>query len=98
MLGTNSKPTGTGTTKQCCGSGILTQITVPKLSEKLFGMFIPDPGSSYFPHPGSRIRIRNTAQLIKKNLLTYKLVFEKGKFGMPIIYQQLTMFLLLFCT
>jgi hypothetical protein len=46
----------------------LTQKTVSKLSEKLFGMFIPDPRSGFFPpdpgfmgqkSTGSRIRIRN---------------------------------------
>jgi hypothetical protein len=39
----------------------LTQKTVYKLSDKLFGIFIPDPGSgSRFFRFGSRIRIRNT--------------------------------------
>ncbi len=35
---------------------ILTQKIVSKLSEILSGMFIPDPGSWFFTHPGSQIQ------------------------------------------
>ncbi len=41
----------------------LTQKTVSELSEKWFGMFIPDPESSFFP---SRIRIPDAE--VKKSL------------------------------
>jgi hypothetical protein len=34
---------------------IFAQKTVSKLSEKLSGLFVPDPGSGFFPpNPGSR--------------------------------------------
>ncbi len=33
-----------------------TPKTVSKISEKLYGMFIPDPGAGFFFHPGSQIQ------------------------------------------
>jgi hypothetical protein len=33
-----------------------TPKTISKISEKLYGMFIPDPGAGFFFHPGSQIQ------------------------------------------
>jgi hypothetical protein len=33
-----------------------TPKTVSKISEKLYGMFIPDPGAGFFFYPGSQIQ------------------------------------------
>jgi hypothetical protein len=68
------------------GSGsnkFLALKTVSVLSEKLSGMFIPDPKSAFFLHPGSRVHKApdpGSGTLIKTEL-TGKVCFKTEKAG-----------------